>query len=250
MKKKIAIFRKKLILDQVLGAWFQLGDVEIINLVTEKKYDFFVIDFEHGLFNLRNAANAIRIINLKNKISLCRISNKSEGFINQVLDLGCDGIIFSNTKTSTELSNLYKNCNYAPSGRRNVGYSLSNKFGLNLEDKLNSKEKKIIISQIESIEAVNNFDEMSKLSFVDSFMIGPYDLSTSLGVAGNFKSKKYVKILRELEKIAKKNRKPLGIHIFNELENIKLLKNKGYRFIAHSTDGKIINKYYELLNKK
>ena len=110
---------------------------------------------------------------------------------------------------------------------------------------LKNKEKKIIIAQIESREAIDNFRDLVSLETVDAFMVGPYDLSASLGVAGNFKSKKFINALKFIENISRKFLIPLGIHVFNKDENLSLLKKRGYRFIAFSTDGEILNKNYK-----
>ena len=58
-------------------------------------------------------------------------------------------------------------------------------------------------------------------------MVGPYDLSASLGVTGNFQSKKFTNSLRSIENISKTLlRSPLGIHVFDKDENLSLLKKK------------------------
>ena len=85
---------------------------------------------------------------------------------------------------------------------------------------------------------------------MDAFMVGPYDLSASLGVTGNFQSKKFTNSLKSIENISKTLSMPLGIHVFDKDENLSLLKKKGYRFIAFSTDGEIFNKYYKHPIKK
>ena len=245
MPNKITKFRKDLKTKQLIGAWFQLGSNEIVSLVSENDFDFYTIDFEHGMFDFSTVGDAIKLLKYKNKISLCRVSNKEESYINKILDLGFDGIILSNIKTKEELQKIYQHLNYPPYGKRSVGYNTANLFGKNLLKDLKNKEKKIIIAQIESREAIDNFRDLVSLETVDAFMVGPYDLSASLGVAGNFKSKKFINALKFIENISRKFLIPLGIHVFNKDENLSLLKKRGYRFIAFYTDGEILNKNYK-----
>ena len=241
MPNRITKFRKELKKRQVVGAWLQLGNIEVVSLVSENDFDFYTIDLEHGMFDFSTARDAIKLLKSKNKISLCRVSNKEESYINKVLDLGFDGIILSNIKNKEELQKIYQYFNYPPYGNRSVGYNTANLYGRNLLKDLKNKEKKIIIAQIESEEAINNFRKLASLSFMDAFMVGPYDLSASLGVTGNFQSKKFTNSLKSIENISKTLSMPLGIHVFDKDENLSLLKKKGYRFIAYSIDTVFLN---------
>ena len=117
MPNKITKFRKDLKTKQLIGAWFQLGSNEIISLVSENDFDFYTIDFEHGMFDFSTVGDAIKLLKYKNKISLCRVSNKEESYINKILDLGFDGIILSNIKTKEELQKIYQYLNYPPYGK-------------------------------------------------------------------------------------------------------------------------------------
>ena len=70
-----------------------------------------------------------------------------------------------------------------------------------------------IAAQIEHIDAINNLNEILNVKGLDAIIIGPYDLSASMGITGQLEHKDYLRLISEYEgKIAKSNI-PFGIHI-------------------------------------
>ena len=73
-------------------------------------------------------------------------------------------------------------------------------------------------------------------------MIGPYDLSASLGVTGNFKSKLFKSTIKNIRKKSKELNIPVGIHVLND--NLKALQEymkSGYKFLPYCTDAIFLN---------
>ena len=80
-------------------------------------------------------------------------------------------------------------------------------------------------------------EEIINLKDIDGIMVGPYDLSGSLGKPGKFKDKKYLNCLKKINKIVKKSNKYLGIHsVPSNAEDCNKFINNGYNFIACSLD--------------
>ena len=68
-------------------------------------------------------------------------------------------------------------------------------------------------------------------------LIGPRDLSGSIGKAGDFKNKKFLKSLEKYEKLSKQNKISMGIHIaFPKTYSVNKFIKKGYKFVAIGTD--------------
>ena len=94
---------------------------------------------------------------------------------------------------------------------------------------------------IESLEGIQNLKEIVSNPKLDAIMVGPYDLSSSLGITGDFESKKYKDVLNQISIICKEYSMPLGIHIISpSKEEYKEAVKKGYQFIAYSTDALFI----------
>ena len=91
--------------------------------------------------------------------------------------------------------------------------------------------------QVESIEAINNLEQILNLKNISGTLLGPYDLSSSLGVIGKLENSLVQKAIKKYEKISLKKKIPMGIHIAQpNLSKIKLAYKKKYKFVASGTD--------------
>ena len=88
---------------------------------------------------------------------------------------------------------------YPPEGRRGVGLARAQGYGTNLESYMKwLKDESIIIVQIEDIRAVDNLEEIFSVSNIDGYIIGPYDLSASMGIPGEFDNPKFIDVLNKI----------------------------------------------------
>jgi 2-keto-3-deoxy-L-rhamnonate aldolase RhmA len=110
------------------------------------------------------------------------------------LDAGADGVLFSTIEDVEVAKQMVQYCNY-PSfgGKRGSALVRENRWG---RDKM-SNRKPIVIGQIETKTAVDNIEELVKCGF-DKFVIGPYDLSASLGCTAEWTNSTYVEYLNKI----------------------------------------------------
>ena len=95
---------------------------------------------------------------------------------------------------------------------------------------------------IENIDAVNNLDDILKVEGLDAILIGPYDLSASMGLMAKFEDSSYIDVINIINSKAQSAKIPCGVHVVNPLVNELQQKiNNGYRFIAYSIDSVFIN---------
>ena len=139
--------------------------------------------------------------------------------------------------TALEAKNAINYVTYPPKGQR--GYALARAQGFGY-DVINyekvSKNIKIVI-QIETIKAINNLEEILKVKGLHSTLIGPRDLSGSIGKPGDYKNKKFIKALQKYEKLSKQNKVSMGMHVaFPKTEILNKFIKKGYKFVAIGTD--------------
>jgi 2-keto-3-deoxy-L-rhamnonate aldolase RhmA len=159
------------------------------------------------------------------------------------LDAGATGLIFSTIEDLEQCERVKEYC-WFPShgGRRGLGLVRENKWG---SQQLVS-DPPVLIAQIETHKAVRNIDEIYASGAFSHFMIGPYDLSASLGAPGDFTCNKYLDVVNSL-----KERIPItqmAVHIPTEVE--KHIKNyEGYDIIAMGMDTISILEFYKSIYK-
>lgn len=99
----------------------------------------------------------------------------------------------------------------------------------------------VVVAQIESARAIAALDSISSVPGLDAMMIGPYDLSASLGVSGQFQHPEYLRALAEYESIGRRRGIPLGTHIVQpDREGLREKIAAGYRFLAYGIDSVFI----------
>jgi 2-keto-3-deoxy-L-rhamnonate aldolase RhmA len=218
-------------------SWQQIPS-SIISEILSKKLDGVVLDNEHGVFNLESLFSCIQTVKLSKKICLVRLSEVSRDNIKHCLDSGCDGIIFSTIENKKQCLEIINGCFYPPKGKRGLGLVRENLWGI---DSINFKKTPIIIPQIETKKSIENLQDIINFNF-NYYLIGPYDLSLSLGCPGDFDNKKYLKAIRRIEKLVGKNK--LAIHIPKNIDN-EIKKYTNYGMTCLGMDTTAISSFYE-----
>ena len=245
-KKIINHIRKKLKDSFVVSGWMQICSAEIAEIFSQKNFDVITLDLEHGSFDIHELNGIFRAIENGGKLPLVRLPNHSKENLGQIFDAGSGGVIIPNINNLKELVGISKYCFWPPKGKRGVGFSRANSYGNRFEE--NKNDDPIIIAMIENIKAINNLDEILKYEFLDAILIGPYDLSASMGSPGNFKSKKFKLTLNLIKSKCKQYKIPCGIHVVKpSKKEFNQYKKKGFKFLPFSMDTVLLN---ESLNLK
>ena len=183
-------------------------------------FDGVVIDTEHGCFNNETLYSCIQVIKVAKKRCFVRLTDINNTIIRHCLDAGVDGLIFSTIETKEQCEKIKQFCYYPPSGKRGLGLVRQNMWG---ERKLTQKDP-IIIPQIETKAAVDNLKEIVEYEF-DYYLIGPYDLSMSLNIAGKFDKPEFMCYINKVNNIIPKGQ--LAVHIPSNVKD-EIEKYKGY----------------------
>ena len=228
-------------------AWLTSSSEQICEIFCKYNFDIICVDLEHSQISLSECIKLLRIIKYNKKLAFIRLTNKKMIDLNRYLDFGIDGIIVPDIKNKKECEDLIKSIYYPPIGERGVGLHRANDYGDNFEKYFNISSKKLeFISIIESKKAVENLDEILSVTNLDGIMIGPYDLSASLGAPGNFTSSIFKKTINNIKTKAKKFQKQLGIHVVEPEKKIisQHLKSE-FNFVVCSLDTLLLKKSIE-----
>ena len=168
--------------------WQQIPSTIITEMFCSSSFDGVVFDTEHGCYSNETLYSCIQISSALRKKSFVRVTDLNKTLIRMVLDAGVSGLIMSTVETIGQAKEFKDFCTYPKNGgSRGQGLVRENMWG----DNDFEFRTPILISQIETKKGVDNIEEISSLGF-DFYLVGPYDLSASLGDVGNFKSKEYL----------------------------------------------------------
>jgi 2-dehydro-3-deoxyglucarate aldolase len=169
----------------------------VSELLAYSELDGIILDTEHGHFNNETLYSCIQIITLSKKKCFVRFTDLNKQLVRMCLDAGIDGVIFSTVEHVEYAHNIIKYCTYpTQGGKRGCGLVRDNKWG---NEKLDS-HKPLIIGQIETRTAIEKVTELYEESNLDFFIIGPYDISSSLNIPGEFDNPTYLEYINRIYK--------------------------------------------------
>jgi 2-dehydro-3-deoxyglucarate aldolase len=231
--KKI-LFEKR----QTYGSWITIPHPLLPEILASAGFEWLVIDMEHSSIELGELLPLIISIEANSMVPLVRVGENNANLIKRVMDAGAYGVIVPNVCSSDAAEAAVNAVRYPPMGTRGVGLYRAQGFGREFEAyKKWLVEESLVIVQIEHITAVNNIDDIFSTSGIDAFIIGPYDLSGSLGKPGEFDDPEVTNALNMVMDAASRYNMPAGFHSVSSdpLEAQKRVK-QGYSFLAFSID--------------
>lgn len=235
---KIKHVRTKLKSKQVsIGSWMQIPNSSLAEIMGDAGYDWVAVDLEHGGINHSQLADLFRALEMKQSVSLVRLAEGTSKDCKQALDAGAGGIIVPMIETKEQLQNIKSYCCWPPNGRRGVGFSRANLFGKYFKEYMNESQQPLLVAMIETQKGLQNLNDILSVDGLDAILIGPYDLSASLGVLGDFNSPLFTKALQDIIHLTKEKNIGLGIHVVQpDLQTLNKRIAEGFNFIAYSID--------------
>ena len=171
--------------DRIFGGWVSYREPAIAETFAMAGFDFVAIDMEHTTISTDQANRIITGCHAEGVACLPRPVSQGIDYIKPLLEAGADGMIIQMVNTPDEVKALIEIQKFPPLGNRSYGVNRAHGYGFNFDDYISSwNESSSFIIQVESIEAVENIDGLIAYDEVDSVMIGPYDISGSVGVPG------------------------------------------------------------------
>lgn len=226
------------------GTWQMIGNTSISEILCDAGFDWVTIDMEHTGIDVNVALELIRVIDRCGKVPAVRLSVNDFTLIKRVLDSGAKIIIVPMVMNKRDAENAVSAVYYPPRGTRGVGLARAQGYGFGFEEyRKNFEEEAVVVAQIEHIDAVNNLEEIISVDGIDATIIGPYDLSGSLGYPGDFDRIDFKEALDKYEEISRRMDKPMGYHIVEpKKQDVEEHLKKGYKFIALGFDSFFIGK--------
>jgi 2-dehydro-3-deoxyglucarate aldolase len=236
--KAITQIRKKLKSGKVsIGSWMQIPHGSVAEIMGNAGYEWVSVDLEHGSISTHQLPDLFRAIETCGTLPLVRLSHAHPKYCKHSLDAGAGGVIVPMVESSDQLETIIEHCSWPPTGQRGVGYSRANLFGKHFEEYKDEAQSPIVVAQIEHIRAVDALEDILKIQGLDAILIGPYDLSASMGLTGQFKAQEYNDVLSKIKMLSQKFNIPYGIHVVQPDPNeLKAKISEGFQFIAYSID--------------
>jgi 2-keto-3-deoxy-L-rhamnonate aldolase RhmA len=221
-----------------LGCWVQMPDPFAAEIMARAGFDWLAIDLEHGLIGPDAAYHLIQVIGNAGALPLVRLHENDASTIRRMMDAGAAGIIVPMVNTADDARHAVDAAKYYPEGQRSFGLGRAHRFGRNFDAYLASTNKEsIVVVQIEHRAAIPNLDEILAVPGIDAIIIGPYDLSGSMGIPGKFDDPLFKEKVAEIIRKVRASPVALGFHIVHPSgQDLAMRLEQGFTFIAYGMD--------------
>lgn len=221
-----------------LGSWVTLAHPAVAEIMAQAGFDWLVIDLEHSVISLREAEDLIRVIESEGVAPLVRLTSNSPDQAKRVMDAGARGVVVPMVTTAEDAERAVRAVKYPPTGTRGVGLARAQGYGTRFAEYASSiNARSIVVAQIEHVDAVNRLEEILAVPGIDATIIGPYDLSASMGKPGRYEDRDVAEVLARYEEISDRCGKPKGYHLVEPDPAAVTAKiHAGYCFMGFSVD--------------
>lgn len=225
-----------------IGSWMQIPHPSMAEIMGQAGYDWVAVDMEHGAVGAHQLPDLFRALELGGTLPLARIAQGLPKDCKQALDAGAGGIIVPMIESAEQLVRVRDACRWPPAGKRGVGFSRANLFGKHFEAYAAEAQAPLLVAMIEHAAAVDDLPAILAVEGLDAILVGPYDLSASMGMTGAFDHPEFVAVIERILSACQSRAVPCGMHVVKpDAAVLQARIDQGYRFIAYSIDAVFLN---------
>lgn len=223
-----------------IGAWMSMAHVSIAEILASAGYDWVVVETEHTAIDVSEVLHLLIAIERRGAIPLVRLAWNDPIQCKAVLDSGAAGVLVPMVNTRADAELAVKAVKYPPQGFRGIGLARAQGYGQDFDQYVRrANEDTLLVVQIEHIDAVNKIDDILSVPGIDATFIGPYDLSSSMGIPGQLTHPDMLAARERVLEATLARGLTAGIHLVHPDRAALELGDciaQGYRFIALGTD--------------
>ena len=220
-----------------VGGWMQMPHPSVAEIMGQAGYDWVAVDMEHGAVSANQLPDLFRALELGNTLPLARVAQGYPKDCKQALDAGAGGIIVPMIESAQQLIAVRDACRWPPAGTRGVGFSRANLFGKHFDAYHDEAQSPLLVAMIEHHRAVTELNAILDVDGLDAILIGPYDLSASMGLTGKFDHPDFCAMIDRIQSQTAAKSIPSGLHVVApEPDQLQQRIEEGYQFLAYSID--------------
>ncbi len=170
--------------DLLVGSIISANAPDVAELMSLVGFDYLWIEGEHAPISMGDAQVLIQAIGGRCP-AIVRIPENADVWIKKALDTGCDGLVVPQVKDAQEARRAVAAAYYPPLGSRSVGITRAQAYGTAFDEYVQTiNDRLLLVLQIEHVTGVQNVDDIVHVPGIGAILVGPYDLSGSLGLLG------------------------------------------------------------------
>jgi 2-keto-3-deoxy-L-rhamnonate aldolase RhmA len=222
-----------------LGCGFgQLRSQDVVRILADAGFHWAFVDTEHGGFDIETVQDICRISALNGFCPVVRVAELQYSLVTRALDCGAQGIMFPRVESPALLEQAVSWTRFPPQGVRGFGLTpiqVDHERVTIPEIIEHRNANTLVVLQIETRRAVEMRDELMSVPGVDAVMVGPADLSVSLGVPGEFQHPSMIEAMEKIRDSCVAHGIAPGTQT-RAIPQAKFWRERGMRFLGCSND--------------
>lgn len=200
--------------------------------------DFVWIDLEHNATTTESMLAHLIAARAGGTAAIVRIPTNDVAWVKRVLDSGAEGIILPRSLSAAEVADYVSACRYPPAGTRGFGPRRPLNYGrLDAKAYVAQANRDVFVcAQVETVEMLEQLDEVLKLDGLDSLVLGPYDLSGSMGRLGDVTHPEVIDAMTTVAAKSKAAGKFIGSGLGANPEFAQVLLDCGVQWLQAGND--------------
>lgn len=223
-----------------LGMTVRIGRTpDIARIAKTTGHDFIFIDGQHSIFNLETITGIAHTALAIGITPMVRVRGVDDPDVSLLLDNGVTGIIYPDISTAAQARKAVEVCRFAPLGKRSVvgGYPHFNYRPVPLRESVPQlNEACLLVCMIETVEGLNNIEEIAAVDGVDVLHVGSNDLLASMGKPGKFDDPDIIAAQDRVIRAAKTHGRFSGCGGNRDVERQAAAVRRGAQFVTTQTD--------------
>ncbi len=217
---------------------FEFSTTGIGRIAAEAGAEFLIFDMEHTGWSVETIRLLIASSRSVDAVPIVRVPATQYHFMARVLDMGAMGIMLPMVESVEQAQLIVDSCKYPPMGKRGAAFTISHDdyTGGDVTTKIHeANEQTLLIAQIETAKGLGNVEQIAQVDGIDILWIGQYDLSSSLGIPGQFDHPDFLAAVQRVVAAANAHNKVAGFMPLS-VDESRLRINQGFRCIAYGGD--------------
>lgn len=222
----------------VFGGWTLTGHPAIVEIMSDEGFDFIGVDMEHAPTDVEGLYYTTLATKGTGCDILARLPSCDPALAKRALDMGAAGIIVPSVNSPAEAAQSVAMAKFPPEGMRGASLCRATGFGRNFTNYFQQHNSEVIVVvMLEHIVAVRQADRILATPGIDAVLIGPYDLSASMGLAGQLDHPDVRAAQQTILEACKRQNVAPGIHVVPvDADEVRRRIDEGFRFIACGLD--------------
>ena len=219
------------------GPFMITSDPAFVESAGYAGYDFVLLDMEHGPGTFENLQNLIRAANVAGVMPVVRVPRGSDIWIDRALDVGAGAVMIPQVDTPQQVEAAVSAAKFSPLGTRGTNRFVraASYSAVPGSDYFQQAQDTMVIIQAEGKGFLERVDEILSVPGIDIVFVGPYDLSSSLGLIGQIEHPEVEKLVRQVVEKAAAHGVKVGCFA-DTPQMARKWRDMGIKFLGYSCD--------------